>query len=194
MTPQARRARRAASWPSGWALALWAWLALWRVADVVDDASVAPLVGLLADLCAVVGSVALHRAWPVAWVRVGFGALGGAVGLARGLGALCAATTDRALDAGFVAAMLETPAWFWGARWLLLAAVATGPLWAFVLGRDAGIATAAALHAGAEPEAIAASQRAIAAAAWVLWAIAQVALGLGAGSGAEIRVVAALAP
>ena len=192
MTPAARSAQRAASWPSGWALALWAWLAIWRVADIGDNDSVAPLVGLLADLCAVVGSFALHRAWSSAWVRVGFGAAGLAMGLARGLGALSQATTGRPLNEAFVDVMFDNVDWFWGARWLLLAAMLTGPLWATVLRRDAALASGSIVRAGLEPETIGAGQRALAAAAWVLWAVAQVALGLGAGSGAEVRVVAAL--
>ena len=192
MTAHAAGAGRAARWPSGWALALWAWLAVWRAADAVDPASIAPLVGLVADLCAVVGSFALHRAWPAAVVRVGFGLLTAGAGLARGLGALCAAATGRALDSAFVVASGDNPDWFWGARWLLLASLATGPLWASALRRDGRLAAAAACRTVEDVEALAASQRAVAAGAWVLWGVAQVALGLGPGSGAEVRVAAAL--
>ncbi len=168
-----------------------AWLWSFRVAGLgPGPATAAAVVGFGVDLFGIFGLFALHRAAATTLRRVSAAAALSAVGMLRGLGALCAVSLGRPVDAAFAAALWQEPQWLLGARWLLLLGLATAPLTLACLRRDrAAWATSASVSAA--PAAAASDQGTVAAVAFVLAAVVALLLGVGPGAGPEVVLLVA---
>ncbi len=183
---------RLAYWlPSSFALVLLAWLWSFRVGGLgAGPAPADALWGFGVDLLVTAGLFAHHRAAATTLRRISVAAALGAIGMLRGLGALCAVSLDRPVDAAFAAALWQEPEWMLGARWLLLLGLTTAPLTAACLLRDRAAWVHGVLVA-ADPAAAASNQGTVAAVAFVLAAVVALLIGAGPGAGAEVVLLLA---